>query len=146
MHSSCGWYCKYMGLCSVVMFMYLGMRPPPPFPLRPCLPCPRSASVLVASAFHPSYGDKMMTCAESATDFKGCIVIRKGLEGESQQHIRLYCPNPNRLHEQQTPTGSYVLSWFYLTLTLALCVETSRKYAWDPAGVSCLWRRFELYT
>ncbi|CAN0124837.1 unnamed protein product [Ectocarpus sp. 6 AP-2014] len=39
------------------------------------------ASVLVASAFHPSYAEKMMTCAETATDFKGCMVVRKGLEG-----------------------------------------------------------------
>lgn len=44
-----------------------------------------SASVLVASAFHPSYAEKMMTCAETATDFKGCMVVRKGLEGESVQ-------------------------------------------------------------
>ena len=41
-----------------------------------------SASVLVASAFHPSYAEKMMTCAETATDFKGCMIVRKGLEGE----------------------------------------------------------------
>ncbi|CAB1100843.1 unnamed protein product [Ectocarpus sp. CCAP 1310/34] len=39
------------------------------------------ASVLVVSAFHPSYAEKMMTCAETATDFKGCMVVRKGLEG-----------------------------------------------------------------
>ncbi|CAM9689873.1 unnamed protein product [Pylaiella littoralis] len=39
------------------------------------------ASVLVASAFHPSYAEKMMTCAETATDFRGCIIVRKGLEG-----------------------------------------------------------------
>ncbi|CAN0127872.1 unnamed protein product [Ascophyllum nodosum] len=39
------------------------------------------ASILIASAFHPSYGEKMMACAETATDFKGCIIVRKGLEG-----------------------------------------------------------------
>lgn len=39
------------------------------------------ASILVASAFHPSYGEKMITCAETATTFNGCIVVRKGLEG-----------------------------------------------------------------
>lgn len=42
---------------------------------------PISADVFVASAFHPSYGEKMIECAETATDFKGCIVVRKGLEG-----------------------------------------------------------------
>lgn len=41
----------------------------------------------MASAFHPSYGEKMITCAETATAFKGCIVVRKGLEGKGA-HIR----------------------------------------------------------
>eukprot|EP00904_Undaria_pinnatifida_P005145 jgi/Undpi1/1760/HiC_scaffold_11.g05149.m1 len=39
------------------------------------------ASILVASAFHPSYGEKMIACAETATSFKGCLIVRKGLEG-----------------------------------------------------------------
>ncbi|CAM9806230.1 unnamed protein product [Scytosiphon promiscuus] len=39
------------------------------------------ASILVASAFHPSYAEKMLRCAETATDFKACIIVRKGLEG-----------------------------------------------------------------
>lgn len=38
--------------------------------------------MLVASAFHPSYGEKMLDCAETATNFKGCVIVRKGLEGE----------------------------------------------------------------
>ena len=46
--------------------------------------CPgsRRASILVASAFHPSYGEKMIACAETATSFKGCLIVRKGLEGK----------------------------------------------------------------
>ncbi len=59
------------------------LRTPPPTPKFPRLELSSlRASVLIASAFHPSYAEKMMTCAETATDFKGCMIVRKGLEGE----------------------------------------------------------------
>jgi len=35
---------------------------------------------LIASAFHPPYGEKMMTIAERA-GFKGIIIVRNGIEG-----------------------------------------------------------------
>ncbi|KAG5177793.1 hypothetical protein JKP88DRAFT_331208 [Tribonema minus] len=39
------------------------------------------ASVLIASAFHPSFTDKMFNMAEDATAFPACIIVRRGLEG-----------------------------------------------------------------
>jgi len=41
---------------------------------------PLKADILVASAFHPPYGEKMMTVAERA-GFKGIIIVRNGIEG-----------------------------------------------------------------
>jgi anthranilate phosphoribosyltransferase len=41
---------------------------------------PVKAERLIASAFHPPYGEKMMTIAERA-GFKGIIIIRNGMEG-----------------------------------------------------------------
>ncbi len=41
---------------------------------------PLKAGVLIASAFHPPYGEKMMTIAEHA-GFKGIIIVRNGIEG-----------------------------------------------------------------
>jgi len=41
---------------------------------------PLKADILIASAFHPPYGEKMMTIAERA-GFKGVIIVRNGLEG-----------------------------------------------------------------
>ncbi len=35
---------------------------------------------MIASAFHPPYGEKMMTFAERA-GFKGIIIVRNGIEG-----------------------------------------------------------------
>ncbi|CAM9289999.1 unnamed protein product [Chrysoparadoxa australica] len=42
---------------------------------------PCAADVVLASAFHPSFTAKMMTMAEQATDFRACIVTRRGMEG-----------------------------------------------------------------
>jgi len=41
---------------------------------------PLKADILIASAFHPPFGDKMMAIAESA-GFKGIIIVRNGMEG-----------------------------------------------------------------
>lgn len=41
---------------------------------------PAHADILITSAFHPPYGEKMMTVAERA-GFPACIVIRNGMEG-----------------------------------------------------------------
>ena len=41
---------------------------------------PVKADILIASAFHPPYGEKMMTIAERA-GFKGIIIVRNGIEG-----------------------------------------------------------------
>jgi anthranilate phosphoribosyltransferase len=41
---------------------------------------PLKAQILIASAFHPPYGEKMMTIAERA-GFKGIIIVRNGIEG-----------------------------------------------------------------
>lgn len=41
---------------------------------------PLKADILIASAFHPPYGEKMMTIAERA-GFKCIIIVRNGIEG-----------------------------------------------------------------
>ncbi len=41
---------------------------------------PLKADILIASAFHPPYGEKMLTLAERA-GFKGIIIVRNGIEG-----------------------------------------------------------------
>jgi anthranilate phosphoribosyltransferase len=41
---------------------------------------PLKADILIASAFHPPYGEKMVTIAERA-GFKGIIIVRNGIEG-----------------------------------------------------------------
>jgi len=41
---------------------------------------PLKADILIASAFHPPYGEKMMTIAERA-GFKKIIIVRNGIEG-----------------------------------------------------------------
>jgi len=41
---------------------------------------PIKADILIASAFHPPYGDKMLTIAERA-GFKNIIIVRNGIEG-----------------------------------------------------------------
>jgi len=41
---------------------------------------PLKADILIASAFHPPYGEKMMTISERA-GFKGIIIVRNGIEG-----------------------------------------------------------------
>jgi anthranilate phosphoribosyltransferase len=41
---------------------------------------PLKADILIASAFHPPYGEKMMTIAERA-GFKSIIIVRNGIEG-----------------------------------------------------------------
>ena len=38
------------------------------------------ADILIASAFHPPYGEKMLTIAERA-GFNGIIIVRNGIEG-----------------------------------------------------------------
>lgn len=43
--------------------------------LNPC-----NARILITSAFHPPYGEKMMTIAERA-GFPACLIIRNGMEG-----------------------------------------------------------------
>jgi len=39
------------------------------------------ARVVIASAFHPSFSDKMFDMVDLATDFDGCIIVRRGCEG-----------------------------------------------------------------
>ncbi len=41
---------------------------------------PLKSDILIASAFHPPYGEKMMTLAERC-GFKGVIIVRNGIEG-----------------------------------------------------------------
>jgi len=41
---------------------------------------PLKADILIASAFHPPYGEKMVTIAERA-GFKNIIIVRNGIEG-----------------------------------------------------------------
>ncbi|MDE1920283.1 MAG: anthranilate phosphoribosyltransferase [Candidatus Omnitrophica bacterium] len=41
---------------------------------------PLKAQILIASAFHPPYGEKMAAAAERA-GFKGIIIVRNGIEG-----------------------------------------------------------------
>jgi len=41
---------------------------------------PAQADILIASAFHPPYGEKMLTIAERA-GFKGIVIVRNGVEG-----------------------------------------------------------------
>jgi len=41
---------------------------------------PLKADILIASAFHPPYGEKMLTIAERA-GFKNVIIVRNGIEG-----------------------------------------------------------------
>ncbi len=41
---------------------------------------PAQADIIVTSAFHPPYGEKMLTISERA-GFKGAMVIRNGIEG-----------------------------------------------------------------
>lgn len=41
---------------------------------------PLKADILIASAFHPPYGEKMLTIAERA-GFKGIVIVRNGIEG-----------------------------------------------------------------
>jgi anthranilate phosphoribosyltransferase len=41
---------------------------------------PLQADILIASAFHPPYGEKMLNIAERA-GFKGIIIVRNGIEG-----------------------------------------------------------------
>ncbi len=43
---------------------------------------PFSADILIASAFHPPYGEKMMTIAERR-GFKKIIIVRNGIEGST---------------------------------------------------------------
>ena len=41
---------------------------------------PLKADILIASAFHPPYGEKMLKLAESS-GFKGVVIVRNGIEG-----------------------------------------------------------------
>jgi anthranilate phosphoribosyltransferase len=41
---------------------------------------PLNAHIIISSAFHPPYGEKMITICERA-GYKGCIIVRNGLEG-----------------------------------------------------------------
>ncbi len=41
---------------------------------------PAQADILIASAFHPPYGEKMRTIAERS-GFKGIVIVRNGIEG-----------------------------------------------------------------
>jgi len=41
---------------------------------------PFKADIIIASAFHPPYGQKMLTLAQRA-GFKGIVIVRNGLEG-----------------------------------------------------------------
>ena len=41
---------------------------------------PLKADIVIASAFHPPYGEKMLTVAERA-GFKGVMIVRNGIEG-----------------------------------------------------------------
>lgn len=39
------------------------------------------AGVLIASAFHPSFSEKMFLMAEQASSFDACVIVRRGCEG-----------------------------------------------------------------
>ena len=41
---------------------------------------PLNARIVISSAFHPPYGEKMLTICERA-GYPGCIIVRNGLEG-----------------------------------------------------------------
>ena len=67
----------------------------------------------------------MMACAETATDFKGCIIVRKGLEGAKQTEN----------------TGS-ILDDGVLTQNIDFAVLRSacvigEKTEWDHSSMSC---------
>ncbi|MDP2654136.1 MAG: hypothetical protein Q8Q08_08910 [Candidatus Omnitrophota bacterium] len=55
---------------------------------------PVQADVLAASAFHPPYGEKMLTIAERA-GYPGAIIIRNGMEGTMafplKREVRILC-------------------------------------------------------
>jgi anthranilate phosphoribosyltransferase len=55
---------------------------------------PLNAQIIAVSAFHPPYGEKMMTIAERA-GFPGIIVIRNGVEGSLafplKREVRILC-------------------------------------------------------
>ncbi len=55
---------------------------------------PVNAQIVIASAFHPPYGEKMLTIAERA-GFPGIIIIRNGLEGTLafpiQRAVKILC-------------------------------------------------------
>jgi hypothetical protein len=40
-----------------------------------------ATTTTTASAFHPSFTDKMFAMAQDGTEFPACIIVRKGLEG-----------------------------------------------------------------
>lgn len=62
---------------------------------------PCSASIMIASAFHPPYGDKMLTICERA-GFPAAIIVRNGMEGTLafplMRNARILCT-------VRTPTG-----------------------------------------
>ena len=65
---------------------------------------PAKANILIASAFHPPYGEKMMTIAERA-GFEKIVIVRNGIEGS----IAFPLKRPVKmLLSKKQPDGSYV--------------------------------------
>ena len=44
------------------------------------------AQILVASAFHPSFSDKMFELASRGTELEACVILRRGCEGSMVTH------------------------------------------------------------
>ena len=78
-----GWYIRQQDM-SVAMDRWVELRRQ--IIKRPFLStlerfvAPVRADILIASAFHPPYGEKMLTVAEKA-GYPGIIIVRNGLEG-----------------------------------------------------------------
>jgi len=79
----CGWF-FHQSMMSEALDRWVGLRHQTI--KRPFLSTierfinPLHADILIASAFHPPYGEKMMTLAERA-GFKKIIIVRNGIEG-----------------------------------------------------------------
>lgn len=111
--------------CSSTLFAHV---------IRPLVSPYSRASILVASAFHPSYGDKMLDCAETATKFKACIIVRKGLEGEVSNYRR-DCITPASCSRcSDIPVKPPVLFGPQLVL-LIMCVCTRSEQARSYTGI-----------
>lgn len=68
---------------------------------------PVAADILIASAFHPPYGEKMITVAEKA-GYPGIIIVRNGLEGTLafplKRGVKMLC---SAKHAPYNPKGIF---------------------------------------